>query len=63
MGANWMSQGERETYACQFQNFRSKVFENSGNIDGSLGTDAHLVLSVLLQETLHTTTGELRRIR
>lgn len=47
------------THSCKLKNFGSKILENSGNVDGSLGANAHLVLSVLLQETFDTTAREL----
>lgn len=47
------------TYACQLQHFGSQVFEDGRDVDCGLGTDSHLVLSVLLEETLHTTAREL----
>lgn len=47
------------THACQLEDFGSQVLENCCNIDGCLGANAHLVLGVLLQETLDTTAGEL----
>ena len=47
----------------QFQHFGSKVFEDGGHIDGGFGADAHLVLGLRLEETLHTTAGELERGR
>lgn len=50
------------TYACKLEDFSSEVLKNGGDIDGGLGTNAHLVLSVLLQETLDTTARELRDI-
>lgn len=46
-------------YSCQLENFGCKVLENCGHVDGGLGANAHLVLSVVLEETLDTTTGEL----
>lgn len=52
---------KRMTHACELKDFGSQIFENGCNIDGSLSTNAHLVLCVLLQETLNTATGELRR--
>lgn len=55
--APWMG---KVTHSCQLQDFGSQVLENSCDVYGSLGADAHLVLRVLLQETLDTTTGELR---
>jgi hypothetical protein len=48
------------TYACKFEDFSGEILENSGNIDGCLGANAHLVLSVVLQESLDTTAGELQ---
>lgn len=63
--------------ACKFKYFCCKVFEYRCNIDGSwrmlteklggvlrrctFGTNAHLVLGSVLQETLDTTTGKLSR--
>lgn len=47
------------TYSCELENFSSQVFEHGCDIDGSLGTYAHLVLGVLLQETLDTSAREL----
>lgn len=51
--------GRRGTYASQLQNFGGKVFENGGNVDGSLGADAHLALCPVLEESLHTTARKL----
>jgi hypothetical protein len=47
------------THTCELENFSGEVFKNCGNVDGSLGAHAHLVLGVVLQETLDTTAGEL----
>lgn len=47
------------THACQLKNLCSKVLQNSGDIDGRLGADTHLVLCVGLQETLDATAREL----
>lgn len=47
------------TYSCQLEHLSRQVFEYGCDIDGSLGTDAHLVLGVLLEETLDTTAGKL----
>jgi hypothetical protein len=47
------------THPCQLKNLGGEVFENGCDIDGCLGTDAHLVLGVLLQKTLDTTAREL----
>lgn len=54
-----MSHGEA-TYACQLEDFGCEVLQHGGNVDGGLGADAHLLLGVLLEETLHTSTGELK---
>ena len=48
------------THSCELENFSGQVFEDGGNVDGSLGTNSHLVLSVVLEETLDTTAGELK---
>lgn len=55
-----MSRGRAATYASKLEDFGSQILEHGGNVDGSLGTDAHLVLGVVLEETLDTTAGELR---
>lgn len=47
------------THACELEDFGSQVLEDSGNVDGSLGANTHLVLGVRLEETLDTTAGEL----
>ena len=47
------------THSCEFENFGGQILENGGNVDGSLGSNAHLILGVVLQETLDTTAGEL----
>lgn len=52
----------RATYSCKFENFSCEVLEDSSDVDGSFRTDTHLVLSVVLQETLDTTTRELLMI-
>ena len=49
------------THSCELENFSGEVFEDGGNIDGGLGSNAHLVLGVILQETLDTTARELER--
>ena len=41
-----------ETYACKLKDFGSQILEDGGDIDSCLGTNTHLVLCVLLQETL-----------
>lgn len=47
--------------ACQFENFGGKILQNSSDIDSSFGSDAHLVLCIVLQETLDATARELDR--
>jgi hypothetical protein len=49
------------THSCELKNFGGEVFEDCSNVDSSLGSHAHLVLGVVLQETLDTTTRELQR--
>jgi glucose-6-phosphate dehydrogenase assembly protein OpcA len=49
------------THSCQLEDFRRQVFEHSGDIDSRLSTNTHLVLRVVLQETLDTTAGELNK--
>lgn len=50
---------KRMTHACEFEYFGSQILENGSDIDSCLGADAHLVLGVLLEETLDTTAREL----
>jgi len=45
--------------SCQLENFSSEILEDGCDVDSGLGTNAHLVLSVVLQETLDTTAREL----
>ena len=47
------------THSCELENFSGEIFEDGGNVDGGLGSHAHLVLGVVLQETLDTTAGKL----
>lgn len=47
------------THSCKFENFGGEIFENSGNVNGGLRSNSHLILRVVLQETLNTTAGEL----
>ncbi len=49
------------THSCELEDFSGQVFEDGGNVDGSLCSNAHLVLGVVLQETLNTTTRELKK--
>jgi len=48
------------THSCQFKNFGREVLENCGDIDCCLGSYAHLVLGVVLEETLDTAARELK---
>lgn len=48
------------TYACKLKNFSSQILEHSGDVDGSFGADAHLVLGVRLEKPLDTTAGKLQ---
>lgn len=45
--------------SCQLEHFGGKVFENGSDVDSSFRSDAHLVLSLGLEETLDTTAGKL----
>ena len=47
----------------QLEHFGRQVFQDCGHVDGGFGADAHLVLGLRLEETLHTTAGELERGR
>jgi hypothetical protein len=49
------------THSCKLENFSGKVLEYSCDINGSLGSNAHLVLGVVLQESLDTTAGKLEK--
>lgn len=49
------------THSCELKDFSGQVFEDGGNVDGSLGSNAHLILGVVLQETLDTTARELKK--
>ena len=46
------------THSSELKDFSGQIFEDGGNVDGSLGSNAHLVLGVVLQETLDTTAWE-----
>jgi hypothetical protein len=52
-------EGKDSTYACQLQHLSRQVLQHSGNINRSLCADAHLVLGVVLEETLDTSAWEL----
>jgi hypothetical protein len=47
------------THSCELEDFSSQVFKDCSHVDGSLGSNAHLILGVVLEETLDTTAGEL----
>lgn len=53
----------KETYACQLQDFGGEVLQYGSNIYSSFSADTHLVLCVLLEETLDTAAGELQEGR
>lgn len=43
----------------EFEDFGGEVFENSGEVDGGFGTDAHLVAGRVTEVTLYATAWEL----
>ena len=47
------------THSCKLEDFGCQIFQNGGYVDCGLGSYAHLVLGVVLEETLDTTAGEL----
>ena len=47
------------THSCELEDLSSEIFEDSGNVNSCLGSNSHLILCVVLQETLDTTAGEL----
>ena len=49
------------THSCEFENFSGQVFENCCDIDRCLGSNAHLVLGVVLQEALDTAARKLNK--
>ena len=49
------------THSCELENFGGQILENGGNVDCSLGSNAHLILGVVLQESLDTTAGKLEK--
>lgn len=49
-------------YSCELKNFRCEVFQDGCNIDCGLGSYAHFILGVVLQETLDTTARELDKV-
>lgn len=50
---------KKKTYTCQLEHFSSQVLEDCSDVNSSFGADAHLVLSVGLEETLDTAAREL----
>jgi hypothetical protein len=48
------------TYACELQNFGREILQHGCNVYSCFGANAHLVLCVLLQETLDTAAWELK---
>jgi hypothetical protein len=51
---------KRMTHSCKLEDFSSQVFEDSRHVNCRLGAYSHLVLCVVLQETLDTTARELK---
>jgi hypothetical protein len=49
------------THSCELENFSGQVFEDGSNVDSSFSSNAHLVLGVVLEETLDTTAWELEK--
>lgn len=47
------------THSGELENLGRQVFEDGRHVDGGLGSDAHLVLGVVLQEALDTTARKL----
>lgn len=47
------------TYTSKLKDFCGEILEHGGNVYSSFSADTHLVLGVVLQETLDTTTWEL----
>jgi hypothetical protein len=48
------------THSGKFEDFGGEIFEDGRDVDCGLGSNAHLVLGVVLQEALDTTAGELQ---
>lgn len=46
--------------SSEFEHFGGEVFKDGSDVDGGLGANAHLLLGVVLQETLDATAWELR---
>lgn len=62
MSHNKKKRWRENTYACKFEDFSSQVLEDGCDVDGSLCAYAHLVLGVVLEETLDTTARELMEV-
>ncbi len=52
--------GGRSTYARKLENLSGEILKDCSHVDSGLGPDAHLVLGVVLEETLDTTAWELQ---
>ena len=52
-------QRRRQTHPRKFKHLGGKVLQHGSDVNSCLGANAHLVLSVLLQEALDTAAGEL----
>ena len=47
------------THSGELEDFGGEILKDGGHIDGSLGSDTHLVLGVVLKEALDTSAWEL----
>jgi hypothetical protein len=48
-----------KTYPSKFKHFGGQILQHGSDVHGSLGTDAHFVLRVLLEKTLDAAAREL----
>jgi hypothetical protein len=48
-----------QAYSCELKNLSGEILKDCSDVHSGLGTNAHLVLSVVLQETLDTTARKL----
>lgn len=47
------------THSGELEYFGGEVLKDGGHVDGSLGSNTHLVLSIVLKEALDTSAWEL----
>ena len=47
------------THSGKLEDFGGEVLKDGGHVDGGLGSDAHLVLGVVLKEAFDTAAWEL----